>query len=263
MTAQRHSRPALVLFLSLLATFGGPILSAAAEEKSAPERLPLPTEIAEIHPRVDAVGDPLPPGVLMRLGSARFLRGGRISDVTYSKDGKRLASACSDDASVRIWDAESGKILHRFPIKDVTAVALSEDGKRWAAVGRDPRGDDRDRGVWVWEEGNDRPPRLFTRTGDAVCLLLHAEQLWIGAQAGLTCWDLYPAKEVVSRRTTRVNALAVSNGARRMVARGDRPGPSAFHGFITPTLRSSHRQERNREDRCLLSRWQLGGCGDR
>ena len=37
MKAQRHSRPGLFLFLSLLATFGGPILSAAAEEKSATE----------------------------------------------------------------------------------------------------------------------------------------------------------------------------------------------------------------------------------
>jgi hypothetical protein len=63
MSAQLDKQPGLVLFLSLLATVCGPIFRVAAEEKSAPEQLPLPTEV------VDTLSDPLPPGAVARLGS--------------------------------------------------------------------------------------------------------------------------------------------------------------------------------------------------
>jgi WD40 repeat protein len=49
--------------------------------------------------------------------------------VVYSKDGKLLASA-SKDKTARIWDAATGKELHRFQEpEEVEDVALSPDGK--------------------------------------------------------------------------------------------------------------------------------------
>jgi WD40 repeat protein len=49
--------------------------------------------------------------------------------VVYSKDGKLLASA-SKDKTARIWDAATGKELHRFQEpEEVVDVALSPDGK--------------------------------------------------------------------------------------------------------------------------------------
>ena len=219
MNAQRPSRPALVLFLSLLATFGGPILSAAAEEKSAPERLPPPTEHADKPPLVDALGDPLPPGAVARLGSARWQLGDLVRNVCFSQDGKRIATASFDDGSIRIWDAETGKLLHRIQLTEGLELALSKDGKSLAAIaGWTAR---KGPAVWVWKEGTEKPRQLVKKTEQARCLLLHEGQLWIGDRSGISCWDIDRDKQLIDYKhptPTQVTALAYSGGAKPMIA---------------------------------------------
>src|SRR5262249_38940733 len=58
--------------------------------------------------RQDLHGDPLPTGVLARLGTARYRHGSSITSIAYSADGKLLASGGSDKR-IRIFDAASGK----------------------------------------------------------------------------------------------------------------------------------------------------------
>ncbi len=213
MSAQLDNRPGLFLFLSLLAAFGGLVFPAGAEEKPAPEQLPLPTEVAETPSRVDALGDSLPPGVVMRLGSARWRHGDRISAVAYSQDGKRIASAVIGDESVRICDAENGKVLHHVRLTEVQALALSRDGKSLAAIGRDTSGDNA--GVWLWKDGAEQPLQLLKKTADARCLLFHERQLWVGHRSGLWFCEIDGKSAFVDLRyyaPTRVNALAISGG---------------------------------------------------
>ncbi|HEY7200316.1 MAG TPA: WD40 repeat domain-containing protein [Candidatus Dormibacteraeota bacterium] len=63
--------------------------------------------------RLDAFGDPLPPGALARLGTAR-LRAGVATGALYSADGKILVTA--DGARVvSLWDAD-GKEVRRFRV---------------------------------------------------------------------------------------------------------------------------------------------------
>lgn len=56
-----------------------------------------------------------------------------VGRVTFSPDGKRLATAGSDKV-VRVWDVEAGKELAALPNPDrVAVVAFSADGKSLAA----------------------------------------------------------------------------------------------------------------------------------
>jgi WD40 repeat protein len=94
--------------------------------QSAAGREPGPAE-AEKQKRVDRLGDPLPPGVIARLGTLR-LRYNAYS-LAWSPDGALLATA-REQSNVRVWDTRTGMEVERFKdIVDARVVAFSHDGK--------------------------------------------------------------------------------------------------------------------------------------
>jgi WD40 repeat protein len=106
--------------------------------------------------------DPLPKGAVARLGSYRFRHFPAVTALVYSPDGKLLVSAGGNDATVRIWKADTGELLHllRSHLYSVRAVAFSPNGKLLAAAGDslfDPNeeGDDCSTQIWdcaTWKE---------------------------------------------------------------------------------------------------------------
>ncbi len=103
---------------------------------------------AEQQVRLDQYGDPLPPGVIARLGSGRLRHGGPIWAVAFAPDSKTLASV-SWDCTLRLWDMADGK--ERLRIWDdvpgqsrhpigflnhdcLVSVAFTRDGKTVAAA---------------------------------------------------------------------------------------------------------------------------------
>ncbi len=90
-----------------------------------------PTEPSEATPRVDAQGDPLPAGALLRLGSSRLRHPSSIiASLGFSPDGKVLISAGSD--AVRLWDVATGKASLPLPTEGQTCALLLPDGRTFA-----------------------------------------------------------------------------------------------------------------------------------
>jgi WD40 repeat protein len=82
-------------------------------------------------PRVDAYGDPLPPGAIARIGSTSFRHSdGPVVWATFTPDANRLLSATSDN--VRFWDLRTGKMLAELASqrdRSIRLLAASPDGK--------------------------------------------------------------------------------------------------------------------------------------
>ena len=80
---------------------------------------------------VDSYGIPLPGGAISRLGDARFRHGGRIHKLSFSPDGKKVASA-GFDRYVSVWEVSTGRELVRLPrfTSHRNTITFSPDGSR-------------------------------------------------------------------------------------------------------------------------------------
>src|SRR6202162_1129192 len=79
--------------------------------------------------RLAHYGDPLPPGAVARLGSTRFLLPDSVRALTFSRDGKTLASASHH--VVMLWDRKTGQTLRQFHVEkfDVRAITFTDAGQ--------------------------------------------------------------------------------------------------------------------------------------
>ncbi len=82
------------------------------------------------------LGDTLPPGVQLRLGTTRFrvyprgnsFYGYRRSPLQFTPNGKWLAA--QDRRDVVVWEAATGSVVQRLPLPECNAFAFSADGRR-------------------------------------------------------------------------------------------------------------------------------------
>jgi RNA polymerase sigma factor (sigma-70 family) len=166
---------ALALGLCVLGTGSYFLYRAALTDPADPpaladDRVAPPAPAAG--PPVDRLGDPLPPGAVMRLGTTRLRNIGGVGVLAPAPDGKVLvASSTRHQDSIAVLDIDSGKRVMtlewpetaRAPLgRSVLVLAASPDGTTYAASTIPfGKGADSLPTVQLWEAATGKPLRAF------------------------------------------------------------------------------------------------------
>src|SRR5438045_3142586 len=98
--------------------------------------LPLLAAGAAAQPRLDALGDPLPPGAVARLGTTRLRHEGLVG-AAFHPNGKTLVSTAYGTTPLLFWDAATGRLVlapELPPLPQQQLPVFSPDGKLLATV---------------------------------------------------------------------------------------------------------------------------------
>ncbi len=212
---------AVVLALAAAGTGTGMMMqqagsNATAGPSSGLQGMPLPARASSgvaLAP-ADGYGDALPAGALARLGTVRFRHQHTVRSLAVSRDGTNVVSG-SWDGTVRVWDAATGKELHRFGGGGLSAVAFSPDGRQVAAgdMARSLALWDLETGRRLWhapDQENSVMGIRFAPDGRTVASVSGASiKLWdaatgkeirrfTGPDKGIYCIDLSPDGKVLA-----------------------------------------------------------------
>jgi WD40 repeat protein len=162
-------------------------------------------------PRVDAYGDPLPAGALMRLGTNRFRYGSSIYSLAVSSDGKWIATgnSKSSNASVAVWEADTGRQAQLWTNQAhvVRGLAFSPDSKRVAVVNGYGK-------LLLFDRTSGKELKTFdTSSPERVCFTPDGSILLATDNRDVRRWDLATGRELSGLRghTDRIFSLDVAD----------------------------------------------------
>jgi WD40 repeat protein len=203
------------------------------EAKRAVKRLanrqqqkPLPS-----WPRLDAAGDPLPKGAVMRIGSSRWRASGPFHHVRFTPDGKHLVSVGLQDG-ITITSVRDGKVLNRLvTYAGMGGVAISPDGNRLAGTGIDARG----KGILkTWTLPDCKETGHWYRHGLVLGFAPKRDAVFIERQDGIEEFDLAQGREAAFHpfpKDWKLSTLCIQGETALTAAGGDLEENARFFVF--------------------------------
>ncbi len=174
-----------------------------------------PANPGERQVRVDRLGDPLPPGAIMRLGTARLRQPAGVTAIAFTADGKHLVSA--GNHAIRVWDAATGKEVRQLEAINIMGLAVSPIGKVMASA--------QNNNVQVWDLATLKLKFSCHSGGFAVAISPDGGVLATGGRTGrnsdpVVLWDLKTGNKLrsLSGSMYQVFGLAFSPNGKLLVA---------------------------------------------
>ncbi len=122
-----------------------------------------------------------------------FQTRGSLFDVEWSPAGDRLATASRHAGEIEVLDAETGKSLAAYPMKDVNRVAWSPSGKSLAAAGP--------AGVQVWDAQTGASLAEIARPTGSLVWSRDGRRLALGGEDGaIQIWDAFAGTMIAEWR---------------------------------------------------------------
>jgi RNA polymerase sigma factor (sigma-70 family) len=165
----------------------------------------------------DLYGDPLPPGALLRLGSARLRHSPGSIAVDFSPSADLLVSSGMESEAVRFWEPATGKELRQITAKRVGAVAFSPDGKLLTGGAEGV--------VYLWDASTGKEiRRLPGHKFQAVALSFSAkgDLLAVGDHTDIRVWDVASGKllQTIEGQGGMVEGVALSPDGKTVAGAG-------------------------------------------
>jgi WD40 repeat protein len=190
---------------------------------------------------VDLHGDPLPPGVVARLGTTRFRQYGYKGVVAFSRDGKDILNVGQQSKSLCFWDPATGKMVSQCelsPPPPSQEITLSADGKLLASVGylwQEPNGPTYG-ALCLWDAATGKEQRTIklpkpSRDLCAIAITPDGKTLAFSQDDGTVRFlDVESAAEVLQDKLTRraAQALAFSPDGSTLAVAGGRDESAFF-----------------------------------
>jgi RNA polymerase sigma factor (sigma-70 family) len=218
MSRTRINIAAVLLFLTLAGVGAGVhALRAPGGKPDEADRPQAERPPAPDRPRSDRSGDPLPPGVIARLGTVRFRT---WADRVAFLPGDKVLATIGREA-VSFWDAGTGKETRRsVDMRWGEASALSADGKL-LAVSAIPN----DSTIHLWEVETGKHVRQFKGfEGRTRALVFTADGRTLvsgGLDNKVRVWDTSTGKEVRQMEVGHpVEGLAISPDGKTLASAG-------------------------------------------
>jgi RNA polymerase sigma factor (sigma-70 family) len=186
-TPIRSGIPLAVYAVAALASVGL-VIGLGAGTQGGPKS-PPPKDPPSAKAAVDDFGDPLPPGAVARLGTARHRAAN--AHVAVTPDGKTVVTA-GDDLVVRTFDAATGdtKEVRRLDGPVTRHTALSADGRYLAGVTY-PKPETIELCVWDTMTG-ERIARLDLKDEGADAVAVHGPTKTVAFTHGTISWPARP-----------------------------------------------------------------------